>query len=80
MEFLRHTPLGIALTVASCALFLEITLNRRDPELIPDSALAKSWVHVRGGEKKRNLIAYVREHLGELRLHFPKLLTESLHR
>ncbi len=53
-------------------------VNACDPGLIPDSALAESGTHDRGREKKRSLLAYVREHPEELRLHSPKLLTKSL--
>ncbi|MEO8802174.1 MAG: hypothetical protein ABI304_07900 [Rudaea sp.] len=49
-----------------------------DPELVPDSAQAESGTHDRGREKKRSLLAYVRDHPEELRLHSPKLLIESL--
>ena len=55
-------------------------VNACNPELIPDSALSESGTHERGREKKRSLVAYVRDHPEELRLHSPKLLTESLHR
>lgn len=55
-------------------------VNACNPELIPDSALAESGTHERGREKKRSLLAYVREHPEELRLHSRKLLTESLQR
>ncbi len=55
-------------------------VNASDPELIPDSAQAESGTHDRGREKKRTLLAYIREHPEELRLHSPKLLTESLQR
>ncbi|MEO6800270.1 MAG: hypothetical protein ABI178_10060 [Rhodanobacter sp.] len=55
-------------------------VNACDAELIPDSALAISGICERGREKKRSLLAYVREHPEELRLHSPKLLTESLQR
>lgn len=53
-------------------------VNACDPEMIPDSALAESGTSERGREKKRSLLAYVREHPEELRLHSPKLLTENL--
>jgi len=49
-----------------------------DPELIPDSALAESGTHERGREKRRSLLAYVREHPEELRLHSRKLLSQNL--
>lgn len=55
-------------------------VNACDSELIPDSALAESGTCERGREKKRSLLAYVREHPEELRLHSPKRLTESLQR
>ncbi|MEO8810455.1 MAG: hypothetical protein ABI386_09445 [Rhodanobacter sp.] len=55
-------------------------VNASNPELIPDSALAESGTRERGREKKRSLLAYIREHPEELRLHSPKLLTASLHR
>ncbi|MEP7186382.1 MAG: hypothetical protein ABI767_11150, partial [Rhodanobacter sp.] len=53
-------------------------VNACDPVLIPDSALPESGTHDRGREKKRSLLAYLREHPEELRLYSPKLLTESL--
>lgn len=55
-------------------------VNACDPELIPDSGQAESGTHDRGREKKRSLLAYVREHPEELRLYSPKLLTQSLQR
>lgn len=55
-------------------------VNACDPGLIPDSALAESGTYERGREKKRSVLAHVREHPEELRLHSPKLLTASLHR
>jgi len=51
-----------------------------DPELVPDSALAESGTHERGREKRRSLLAYVREHPEELRLHSRKLLRQNLRR
>ena len=48
------------------------------PELVPDSALAESGTHERGREKRRSLLAYVREHPEELRLHSRKLLRQNL--
>ncbi|HJU08882.1 MAG TPA: hypothetical protein VJ727_10435 [Rhodanobacteraceae bacterium] len=50
-----------------------------DPELIPDSALAESGTRERGREKRRSLLAYVREHPEELRPHSRKLLQKNLH-
>jgi|GEM_PF-654576 len=35
-----------------------------DPELVPGSTLAESGMHERGQEKRRSLLAYVREHRG----------------
>lgn len=55
-------------------------VNACDPELIPDSTLAESGTNDRGREKKRSLLAHVREHPEELRLYSPKLLTQSLQR
>ena len=55
-------------------------VNACDSALIPDSALAGSGTIERGREKKRSLLAYVREQPEELRLHSRKLLTENLHR
>lgn len=55
-------------------------VNACDPDLIPDSTQAESGTHDRGREKKRSLLAYVREHPEELRLYSPKLLTQSLQR
>ncbi|MEP7098629.1 MAG: hypothetical protein ABI748_13285 [Dokdonella sp.] len=55
-------------------------VNACDPELIPDSGQAESGAHDRGREKKRSLLAYVRDHPEELRVYSPKLLTRSLHR
>lgn len=49
-----------------------------NPELVPDSALAESGTHERGREKRRSLLAYMREHPEELRLHSRKLLKENL--
>lgn len=49
-----------------------------DPELVPDSALAESGTHERGREKRRSLLAYVRERPEELRLHSHKLLQQNL--
>lgn len=51
-----------------------------DPELVPDSANADSGTSERGREKRRRLLAYLREHPEELRLHSLKLLTENLQR
>jgi DNA-binding CsgD family transcriptional regulator len=50
-----------------------------DPELVPDPALAESGTHERGREKRRSLLAYVREHPEELRPHSRKLLAKNLH-
>jgi len=50
-----------------------------DPELVPDPALAESGTRERGPEKRRSLLAYVREHPEELRLHSRKLLGKNLH-
>lgn len=50
-----------------------------DPELVPDSSLVESGTHERGREKRRSLLAYVREHPEELRLHSRKLLRQNLH-
>ena len=55
-------------------------VNACDSGLIPDSALAESGTYERGREKKRSVLAHVREHPEELRLHSRKLLTQSLHR
>ncbi len=49
-----------------------------DPELVPDSMLAESGTRERGREKRRSLLAYLREHSEELRLHSPKLLRQNL--
>ena len=51
-----------------------------DPDLVPDSALAESGTHERGREKRRSLLAYIREHPEELRLHSRKLLRQNLRR
>ena len=50
-----------------------------DPELVPDPALAEPGTHERGREKRRSLLAYVRDHPEELRLHSRKLLAKNLH-
>lgn len=52
----------------------------RDPELVPDSMLAESGTHERGREKRRSLLAYIRDHPEELRLHSRKLLRQNLRR
>jgi hypothetical protein len=49
-----------------------------DPELVPDSTLAESGTRERGREKRRSLLAYIREHPEELRLHSRKLLRQNL--
>jgi len=49
-----------------------------DPELVPDPT-AGSGTHERGREKRRSLLAYVREHPEELRPHSRKLLAKNLH-
>lgn len=49
-----------------------------DPELVPDSMLAESGTHERGREKRRSLLAYLRAHPEELRLHSPRLLGQNL--
>lgn len=49
-----------------------------DAELVPDSMLAESGTHERGREKRRSLLAYLREHPEELRLHSPRLLRQNL--
>lgn len=49
-----------------------------DQELIPDSANADSGTNERGREKRRRLLAHLREHPEELRLHSRKLLAENL--
>jgi hypothetical protein len=41
--------------------------------------LAESGTHERGREKRRSLLAYIREHPEELRLHSRKLLRQNLH-
>lgn len=51
-----------------------------DPQLVPDSANADSGTGERGREKKRRLLAHVRAHPEELRLHSRKLLAENLQR
>ncbi|HKZ10432.1 MAG TPA: hypothetical protein VJL61_06975 [Rhodanobacteraceae bacterium] len=51
-----------------------------DPELVPDSTLAESGTRERGREKRRSLLAYLREHPEELRLHSRKLLRRNLRR
>jgi hypothetical protein len=50
-----------------------------DSELVPDWMLAESGTHERGREKRRSLLAYIREHPEELRLHSRKLLRQNLH-
>ncbi|MGH9805714.1 MAG: hypothetical protein ACRD9W_00360 [Terriglobia bacterium] len=50
-----------------------------DPELVPDPMHAESGTSERGPEKRRRLLAYVREHPEELRLHSRKLLARNLH-
>jgi hypothetical protein len=40
--------------------------------------LAESGTHERGREKRRSLLAYLREHPEELRLHSPRLLRQNL--
>lgn len=45
-----------------------------DPEVIPNAAGTQSESLERGPEKKRRLLAYLREHPEELRLHSPRLL------
>jgi DNA-binding CsgD family transcriptional regulator len=52
----------------------------RDPGLVPDSTLAESGTRGRGREKRRTLLAYVRDHPEELRLHSPRLLRQNLRR
>jgi hypothetical protein len=49
-----------------------------DGELVPGSALPESGTHERGREKRRSLLAYVREYPEELRLHSRKLLMQNL--
>ncbi len=49
-----------------------------EPELIPDSALTESGASERGREKRRSVLAYVREHPEELRPHSRKLLRQNL--
>lgn len=51
-----------------------------DPELVPDSSVADSGSHERGREKRRSLLAYVREHPEELRPHSRRLLMQNLPR
>jgi hypothetical protein len=46
------------------------------PELIPDGGRAESGASERGKEKKRHLLAYLREHPEELRPIAPKLLRQ----
>jgi hypothetical protein len=49
-----------------------------DRGLVPDSMLSESGTHERGREKRRSLLAYLREHPEELRLHSSKLLRQNL--
>lgn len=51
-----------------------------DPGLVPDPMLAESGTRERGREKRRSLLAYIRDHPEELRLHSRKLLRQNLHK
>lgn len=49
-----------------------------DPELVPDPVHAEPGTSERGPEKRRRLLAYLRDHPEELRLHSRKLLARNL--
>ncbi|MBS0433168.1 MAG: hypothetical protein JSS21_12310 [Proteobacteria bacterium] len=73
--------LGLSLpTIKKMWNSIYLRVAARDPELVPDPAHAESGTGERGPEKRRRLLAYVREHPEELRPHSRKLLEQSLHR
>jgi hypothetical protein len=73
-------PLGVSLSTVK-KMWLSIYRRVADcmPELIPGSFGAQSGASERGKEKKRHLLAYLREHPEELRPVSRKLLRQTPH-